>query len=616
MVLQATSQPNGATITVLDTIPCDGNLHSARVLVQTTPEVTIGNLDFTISDSRSTCQRDASVTVSRFATILWAGVLPNEQLSPGALVCLNDDDDNSDTIEDNHESQGQVIGEDDLAFFWLIGPPAGVDHGTLTLRIEGAHEKVRLFRSRDRTQPVSFDDSPPGAPPSVTRSVSEFPRGVYFIEGVFPSNAVRDIEISLTYTDTLGACQESISVTVFDVNIEVNGTAEVDELKEPGIQLATNNYFNEGKGTNTAPIPDSDDPSPVSLDSLSLELRTMIPFTVNVLPPLQGEDFEYQIELRRTLGIGEVRALAIRNNPTWPYIDDWSEIRQDEDVRTTFTLPAWDDHTFYLEGISPNSTEVAGGTRFAADVTTRGNFCRDEALLNIIEYDVIELRYKTFIASPTVSVLPNIGPYFEGDNRTFSYDLGTSRSFQSYWITASNAMPVATPNALTDEHYGTTRQYNNEDGNGDGVPDDVNACFHCLSIWGEHCILPTASAECVATQTAGLSMISSRVSTDVVKFSLRVDGTNPCFPGPAINANFDLFLRQRFEDGVLYPLEYRVEGDHDGFPWHEVYLRMIRIYAHDVCATGDTPTSLANDAEWDYKDNDPSLDDWQQLEEE
>ena len=75
------------------------------------------------------------------------------------------------------------------------------------------------------------------------------------------------------------------------------------------------------------------------------------------------------------------------------------------------------------------------------------------------------------------------------------------------------------------------------------------------------------------------------------------------------------------QNGVLQPMKFRLLGDHDGFPWHELFINAIPVYQHDPCLTADTPNSLfpfLGNYPFEYDANHPALlpsgiplDEWQ-----
>jgi hypothetical protein len=157
--------------------------------------------------------------------------------------------------------------------------------------------------------------------------------------------------------------------------------------------------------------------------------------------------------------------------------------------------------------------------------------------------------------------------------------------------------------------FGETRAY---DDNPDGS--DVTACQHCALPYGDWCLAPGASAECIATAQAGLngnvlSIAHERIDQSEVRIDLNLTGFVPCGAQPltpAIDAHFSAFFKQICQSGSLGPMQFKVLGDHDGFPWHEMYINGVAVYLHDPCCTMDTPTALfGGSGEYHFDTDDP-----------
>jgi hypothetical protein len=72
-------------------------------------------------------------------------------------------------------------------------------------------------------------------------------------------------------------------------------------------------------------------------------------------------------------------------------------------------------------------------------------------------------------------------------------------------------------------------------------------------------------------------------------------GGNPLLSvAPAIDGDFVLGLRMQ-----AGKIQYRLEGEHDGFPDHVITIGGTKIYAHDCVAAGKDPSHLAPPAEVD-----------------
>jgi hypothetical protein len=261
--------------------------------------------------------------------------------------------------------------------------------------------------------------------------------------------------------------------------------------------------------------------------------------------------------------------------------------------------------------------------------------------LNVVEYRVIELRYKTFIACNAVSTqwwnfLAD--DWFKGDDRNFSYAGATSRSFQSYYITVGPTMqdgPIL--DVAKQEYFGSSIAYNHHPLNTVPCPAGQVCPSFCAT-----CIVPGVAHECVATATSGvggdlLSASSLRVDDSLIQFDLDLVGYVACgmilIDPPAIDAHIRFEIRQIYdpETGVLGSMDWRIPAPgtgedwwHDEFPWHELYLNGAQVYTFDPCIHpgGPDPGLLGDDnfgddsdinLPADNQDGEAHLEDWREV---
>ena len=78
-------------------------------------------------------------------------------------------------------------------------------------------------------------------------------------------------------------------------------------------------------------------------------------------------------------------------------------------------------------------------------------------------------------------------------------------------------------------------------------------------------------------------------------------GPDPATQGPTSQA------RKIILTPFIPPMQFRVSGQHDGYPWHELYINGVLFYAHDPCATGEGFGSLGPPMEHDLP---PDLSVW------
>lgn len=223
-------------------------------------------------------------------------------------------------------------------------------------------------------------------------------------------------------------------------------------------------------------------------------------------------------------------------------------------------------------------------------------------------YTPVEVRLRLFIAPDAVELPAAFWLYDfdEGDNRWFNYAAMTFRSFQQTSVTLGPAYPDGGPVGSATNLFGTTRAFYDDPDFSDVVP-----CPHCAGSYGDWCLVAGATAECAATPIPGqggnvLTIQHTRVSGSEVKLRMDAIGYNGCEGGqvPSLGATLTVHFRQVCQGGTLGPMEFRLYGEHDGFPWHELYMNAVGVYGHDPCCTNEGPGSLFPPMEWDFEGTD------------
>jgi len=408
--------------------------------------------------------------------------------------------------------------------------------------------------------------------------------------------------------DGVPTAEDQITIKTYEVDLDVdsdnnNGNNLPDrtdaedavELSSPGKLLCVNDNDSDGNGT-----PDKDQEPPPFGDP-------------DLVPMVAAVEFDAPAESRWKL-VYDAPVVQV-------YKSDRSTIIPSGQVSTRALLP--NPGTFWIEGLAPSA---GTNIELMVDLDGDGTFeCSDKVVVSTpSNYETVEIRYKTFIA-PEVVVTPwnpKIDDFFAGDNRWFQYEGGSSRTYQSTSVTVDprneDGGKVGTPTNV----FGQTRGYDDEP---DGS--DVTACPHCAGDFGDYCLLPDASVNCTMTAVAGqngnvLDVVHNRISDSEVTVHFDVVATNPCASGiygpdaPPIDAHLTIHLRQLCVDGVLQPMEFRLYGTHDGFPWHELYVNGTKVYDHDPCCTQETPWSLFGVGDHVYEASDlchlqtPPLNEW------
>ncbi|WP_377476449.1 MAG: calcium-binding protein [Microcoleus anatoxicus] len=214
------------------------------------------------------------------------------------------------------------------------------------------------------------------------------------------------------------------------------------------------------------------------------------------------------------------------------------------------------------------------------------------------DYEDVEIRFKTFIPSEAVSLVPEIltkiplgvpglllylSPIFNGNDRSFSYD-GTYKSFQQVVVTAD---PKKEPIVRKDKpDFGETKGYLPFQGS--QVPGkpfwwwQLNPEEKDKPLLGEKKLEPTEENNNISVE---------RLPSDTVKTTLKVSGGIALFPqgfAPKISANMEVFVRQK--EGKKP--EFRINARHDGFPAYELYVNRQLAYSYDPLKAGKSPFDL------------------------
>jgi len=220
-----------------------------------------------------------------------------------------------------------------------------------------------------------------------------------------------------------------------------------------------------------------------------------------------------------------------------------------------------------------------------------------------------EIRLRTFIPSPAVyaadpapasdrGCLLNAFCLYSGDNRGFSPNIGTHRTLQNVIVTAAGVgNPII---GAPTRNFCPTNKYNPSQGN--PVAGQPSWWWALRSNQA-----PIQSRRLALTNTNNI-VRGERVDANTVRVRLALAAGNP-FAGPDIDANINVFIRKR----PNVPPEYRVEGNHDGFPAYELYINGTRVYDFDPKVRNQNPRSLFPPAEWAIRETKPLLNNWQRV---
>ncbi|MBN3760734.1 papain-like cysteine protease family protein [Burkholderia sp. Ac-20365] len=197
----------------------------------------------------------------------------------------------------------------------------------------------------------------------------------------------------------------------------------------------------------------------------------------------------------------------------------------------------------------------------------------------------IELRYRMFIPSPLIDSPTAV---WEGDGRDFAFDGGTSRGEVRAIVRLTPGGGIAGIDVL-DRHWGKSCEYASSDAHHvDGKPSwwlDRNEGAQPLRC---DTLAVTDGNLRIYAGASGTTRPAQAIAEGASIVTIEASGALPLSPiAPAIDADISVMIRAT-GDG----LEVKVEGEHDGFPCHELYANGVCIYIFDPVATGSSPLAL------------------------
>lgn len=208
---------------------------------------------------------------------------------------------------------------------------------------------------------------------------------------------------------------------------------------------------------------------------------------------------------------------------------------------------------------------------------------------------MIDIRLRVFIPARAVSIpLGPLGPVgiagFDGDNRSFSFDQGTSRA--EIWLDVDNSPLSAAPVAIKRLAFGQSARYDAAK-----IEDVPGKPFWWKSVRRDPFLQTEASPDAVDTAVVNPDTLSASGAIELGPFGLipnvhvhfHLNGVNPLEPlAPAINADLDVLVSATGTPA----LSYSITGAHDGFPAYELYIAQRLVYSFDPVAAGTNPLNL------------------------
>lgn len=210
---------------------------------------------------------------------------------------------------------------------------------------------------------------------------------------------------------------------------------------------------------------------------------------------------------------------------------------------------------------------------------------------------LVDVKLRVFIPSPAAGLDAGFTlGVFGGDDRSFSYDQGTSRA--EIHVKVDFGTGVAWPVLNTQNiGYDQTESWATSDTQTvTGKPGWWRSINSGATATGAATLARTTDNLDVNASYNYHTGLPAGVPSDVQLY-LKVNGSNPLQSGaPAINA--DLVLKMKVYNGQLW---FALSGSHDGFPAYELYLDECRVFDHDPETDIQSPWSLFPPSE--YKPN-------------
>lgn len=209
---------------------------------------------------------------------------------------------------------------------------------------------------------------------------------------------------------------------------------------------------------------------------------------------------------------------------------------------------------------------------------------------------MIDVRLRVFIPARAVSVpigpLGTLGPAgFDGDNRGFSFDQGTSRA--EIWLDVDNSPDTTAPVTIKRLAFGQSARYDIAK-----IVDVPGKPFWWKAVRRDPFLQLEASPDAVDTAVVTRDTLSAGGTLEPGPFGLipnvvarfHLNGVNPLEPlAPAINADLAVVVSAT---GTSLT-SYSISGLHDGFPAYEIYVAQRLVYSFDPVAAGTNPFNLA-----------------------
>jgi len=306
--------------------------------------------------------------------------------SDGGLLGVNHDDDNANGMLDMEEP-GLVDGENDLIPIYL-NPDQAMVSGSVTLEAVSGGEKIRIWKTAAReglvTLPMTWHPGNGTVP------------AIRYVEGIQASDSLGDVKLRLSYKSEGGEHSDTIVLTVFGVDIDVDSDNsgeiskednQLEEISEFLFWLNNNNNYGYAVGR------DCDD----NVIGGEMDLQDLAPFRITMFNNAFPDGSKAYLEMGdgsavvRVLRHGGCEKEHLHNKAVAALMANRTSYRSGivgggERVELDFrpfanASPVW----FVLEGVKAGAGDLYVVLRDAKGI----ELCRDQIHLKF--YDVDEL---------------------------------------------------------------------------------------------------------------------------------------------------------------------------------------------------------------------------------
>ncbi|MBI4718073.1 MAG: hypothetical protein HY763_09735 [Planctomycetes bacterium] len=189
---------------------CSGGAHVRTATVTVSPDVAPGPVNIGLqatSSAGAVCFDYTIVNVVERVDLIFACVPPGQEVDPGGLLPVNDDDDNGNGVPDRDEA-GPTFSEDDL-FPLTLSRDAALT-GSVELSLVAGGSRVKVYETANRGILIPLPHVFPAGDLPLT----------VFVEGVVVSGAQQDVELRLRFSDGGEVCEDRLRLTVVKFDIE------------------------------------------------------------------------------------------------------------------------------------------------------------------------------------------------------------------------------------------------------------------------------------------------------------------------------------------------------------------------------------------------------------